>query len=80
MSDEILLKLDQLAKQQYDRNGKLPVIERDTDPWRQWLEWRQQHGLKTDFMRTQPRWTVPTEYPPADFGVIKRSAADAVAA
>lgn len=48
------------------RNGKLCELEKNSPTWREWRQWRLENGLHVSFMDSRQKWTVPTEYPPAN--------------
>jgi len=48
----------------YRGSTQLQVLERGSPPWLAWLDYRRNHGERTDFMKTRLRWTVPTIWPP----------------
>lgn len=55
-----------VAAQIYRTRKSLPMVERDSPPWRQWRQWRETHGLPVDLMDRMERWSVPTLEPPDD--------------
>lgn len=58
-------RLHDLGKAVFAVEKKLPVLEKNSDPWRAWKQWRKDHGLPVGFMKRQDRWTVPAIWPPA---------------
>lgn len=57
-------KIHMLAENTMRQHGECPVLERGSQPWEAWRQWRKDQGLPTGFMDRQEQWTVPTTWPP----------------
>ena len=70
---EMQKRIHDLANRIYAAEGKLPVITRQDHPeqWKVWRYWRRQHKQSVRFMDRSERWTVLTEWPPADFDALE---------
>lgn len=71
-SEAMERKIVMLCERNFARDKFLPVIERRLEngsinpQWAAWRQWRKDHGLGTAMMDQRDRWTVPSEFPPAD--------------
>ncbi|MGB1548422.1 MAG: hypothetical protein ACPHIA_07840 [Alphaproteobacteria bacterium] len=73
MNEELQKRMQALAKLIYAKRGALPVIDRHKQPdaWNAWRAWRESNGLPVAFMDKSERWTVVSEFPPADFELLE---------
>lgn len=60
-----------VAAQIYRTRKFLPMVDRNSPPWRQWRAWRETHGLPVDLMDRMDRWSVPTLEPPDDIAELE---------
>lgn len=61
-----------LGKHIYAIEGKLPVIQRDSEQFAAWISWMDRNGMSTNWLRTQPKMTVVRLWPPTDFDAFER--------
>ena len=70
--NELLDRIHELGKKIYAVEGKLPVLDRDTDAWKAWRGWRIKNELPVGTMDSLWRWTVITLYPPASLEELEK--------
>ena len=61
-----------LGKHIYAIEGKLPVVQRESAPFAEWIAWMDRNGMPTNWIRTQSKMTVIRLWPPSDFDAFER--------
>jgi len=58
-------KFIELDKAMYKRaSHEFVTLQAGQPGWTDWLSWRKNNGLSTNFMVSRGKWGVPSKYPP----------------